>query len=61
MHLRKGYKIKNDRGKIGVITEFDSKNGQQVVSFDGVEGSLDGWCYRSQILEVYKKNGERLY
>lgn len=43
---------------VGIITEFDYKNGQKVISF---EGNPPGWCYREQITEVYKPNGERIY
>lgn len=60
VRLRKGYKIVNDRGRIGLITEFGWKNGERTISFDGIEGTQSGWCYRSQILEVYKPNGEKV-
>ncbi|MDF2800787.1 MAG: hypothetical protein K0S61_690 [Anaerocolumna sp.] len=60
MNLRKGYKIVNDRGKTGIITEFSFKNKERVIGFEGIDNS-DGWCYRNQILEVYKQNGERIY
>ncbi len=61
MRLRNGYKITNDRGKIGVITAFGSKNGRRVVVFDGVEGSAPGWCYREQITAVHKPEGTKIY
>lgn len=60
MRLRKGYKIANDRGKRGIITGFSSKNGHRVISFDGIEGNTDGWCYREQITHVYKPNGDKI-
>jgi hypothetical protein len=61
MRLRKGYKIENDRGRVGIITEFGYKNGHKVVCFDGIEGSFDGWCYREQITKVYKPDGTKIY
>lgn len=61
MRLRKGYKIVNDRGQVGIIDGFDSKNSRCIVSYEGVEGSSPRWCYREQIIEAYKPNGKRIY
>ena len=61
MRLRKGYKITNDRGKTGIITDFGYKNGDRTISFDGIEGSTPGWCYREQIISVYKPDGTKVY
>lgn len=61
LRLRKGYRITNDRGKTGIITEFGYKNGERVISFGGTEGSAPGWCYRQQITSVHKKDGTKIY
>lgn len=58
LQLKKGYLVKVKVGnetREGKITDFHSKNGERTVSY-GI-----WWCYRSQIQEVYKPNGERVY
>lgn len=61
MRLLKGYRIVNNMGRSGVITELDYKNGQRVVSFENKETGVGWWCYKEQITEMYKPDGTKVY